>query len=72
MSGFEGLPTAEVSMVMVGALLRRPWTGVSWSWLKGFESDMVVWLLLRRKDAARCSYVKFNEQWTFAELWLDL
>lgn len=33
---------------------------------------MVVWLLLRRKDAARCGYVKFNEQWTFAELWLDL
>lgn len=42
MSGrIEGLRTADVSMVMVGAL-RRPCAGESWLWLKGFESDMVV------------------------------
>jgi hypothetical protein len=38
----KGLLTAEVSMVMVGALVRRTWVFGSESWWKGFESDMVV------------------------------
>lgn len=38
----EGLPTADVSMVIVGALARRPGAGESRPGWDGFESDMDV------------------------------